>query len=210
MKNFKELNARSTKKVTHRTNAGLCVQRTNCLWLFKDMETVGVSALGYTSWADLWRDYVVFGIARSPFDRAASTYNYLLQRRAKEVRHLQLFWLQIFMKYAFDTSIQQLLVYVTKVNRFRGDRIDLLVKTKHWACPLDRAAWANSYMLFRRCTFRSVILSSKLDEIFLGYFQSITLFQLIVFYILICNGWKDRMHLCVVLICNWRMKVITW
>ena len=89
---YEELEGRfiqdASEEVKHCTNAILCVQRTNCLWHFEDMEAVGLAALGYSSWDKLWRDYLVFTVTRSPFDRAASAFNYMLFRRGNKVRPL--------------------------------------------------------------------------------------------------------------------------
>lgn len=43
---------------------------------------------GYESWEELWMDYTVFTVARNPFDRAASGYDYILQRRVRSCRPL--------------------------------------------------------------------------------------------------------------------------
>ena len=37
--------------------------------------------MGYSSWEALWKDYTVFGLARNPYDRAASSYEYMYSER---------------------------------------------------------------------------------------------------------------------------------
>ena len=55
-----------------------------CFVSNRRMQTWGLPALGYSSWEDLWADYIVFTMVRNPYDRVASAYDYILGRR--EVR----------------------------------------------------------------------------------------------------------------------------
>jgi hypothetical protein len=45
------------------------------------MIRTGANALGYQDFHALWMDYTVFTLVRNPYDRAGSSYDYLLSRR---------------------------------------------------------------------------------------------------------------------------------
>lgn len=57
-----------------------------CLWRATDITRVGIKSLGYESLETLWADYTVMALIRNPYDRAGSSYDYILGRR--EVRPL--------------------------------------------------------------------------------------------------------------------------
>lgn len=59
-------------------------KRQPCLWRTSDMVKAGLKTLGYRSWQELWSDYTVFTLARNPYDRAGSAYDYLLARRKSD------------------------------------------------------------------------------------------------------------------------------
>ena len=50
----------------------------------KEMQKLGLEELGYDTWDALWSDYTVFSLVRNPYDRAGSSYDYILGRH--EVR----------------------------------------------------------------------------------------------------------------------------
>ena len=50
----------------------------------KEMQAIGLKNLGYESWDTLWADYTVFTMVRNPYDRAGSSFDYILGRH--EVR----------------------------------------------------------------------------------------------------------------------------
>lgn len=52
-----------------------------CWWSAGDMVNHGAAAFGYADFDELWRDYTVFALVRNPYDRAGSSYDYILDRR---------------------------------------------------------------------------------------------------------------------------------
>ena len=52
-----------------------------CFYRPGHVTTPGIEHWGYRSWQELWMDYTVFTVARNPFDRAASAYDYITGRR---------------------------------------------------------------------------------------------------------------------------------
>lgn len=57
-----------------------------CLWRVTDIIRVGIHNLGYESLETMWADYTVMALVRNPYDRAGSSYDYVLGRR--EVRQV--------------------------------------------------------------------------------------------------------------------------
>jgi hypothetical protein len=53
------------------------------MWQASDLATFGVQALGYNTMEELWMDYTVFALVRNPYERAGSSFDYLLSRRKK-------------------------------------------------------------------------------------------------------------------------------
>lgn len=86
-----------------------------CLWRNSDMVRVGgARAFGYGSWAELWRDYLVFAPVRNPYERAASSYDYIRSLRTK-VRILLITWFRachcceiLYIKMLFVCAVHQL------------------------------------------------------------------------------------------------------
>lgn len=52
-----------------------------CLWRATDITRVGIKSLGYESLEAMWADYTVMALVRNPYDRAGSSYDYILGRR---------------------------------------------------------------------------------------------------------------------------------
>jgi hypothetical protein len=53
------------------------------MWQASDMAKFGVEALGYNTMEEMWMNYTVFALVRNPYDRAGSSYDYVLSRREK-------------------------------------------------------------------------------------------------------------------------------
>ena len=45
------------------------------------MTKAGPEAFGFQSFDELWEAYTVFALVRNPYQRAASSYDYILDRR---------------------------------------------------------------------------------------------------------------------------------
>ena len=59
-----------------------CLQKQgHCFWWKDRLLGDGPEALGYPTWDSLWQDYTVFAVVRNPFDRAASSYQYIYAER---------------------------------------------------------------------------------------------------------------------------------
>ena len=66
-------------------NCCIAVQDTGlpCSYRQYAVKRDGLWKLGFDSWEELWKNYTVFSVARNPYDRAASAYDYLYARRAR-------------------------------------------------------------------------------------------------------------------------------
>lgn len=51
-----------------------------CFLNNKEMGELGLEELGYESWQALWQDYTIFALVRNPYDRAGSSFDYILGR----------------------------------------------------------------------------------------------------------------------------------
>lgn len=56
-----------------------------CFWRPFHVTDLGPDHWGYSSWREMWMDFTVFTVARNPFDRAGSAFDYILGRRVRGV-----------------------------------------------------------------------------------------------------------------------------